>query len=122
LPKEVPSWFEDRDTDRDGMIGLYEWRRAGLATKDFVAMDLNGDCYLTADEWILHEKMKLEKKELESMAAEASERNSSRSSSGSSSGSDSRETRGRGERPSRDSKDTKETKESKGRNPFMGGR
>ncbi len=62
LPKEVPSWFEELDTDKDGQVGLYEWRKAGRATADFVDMDLNGDGLLTAEEWIRHGKLALEKK------------------------------------------------------------
>lgn len=62
LPKEVPSWFEKLDTDQDGQIGLYEWRKDGRATAEFVEMDLNGDGYLTAEEWIRHSKMVIEKK------------------------------------------------------------
>lgn len=60
LPKEVPSWFVDLDTDKDGQIGLYEWRQAGRSTSDFVLMDLNGDGYLTAEEWIRYNKMDIE--------------------------------------------------------------
>lgn len=64
LPKELPSWFEKLDTDKDGMVGLYEWRRGGEGpTSKFVEMDLNGDGYLTADEWIRYTKMSLEKKD-----------------------------------------------------------
>jgi len=62
LPKEIPSWFEKYDTDKDGMVGLYEWRRAGEKTDKFVEMDLNGDGYLTADEWLRFSKAQLEKK------------------------------------------------------------
>lgn len=62
LPKEVPSWFEELDTDADGQIGLYEWRKASRATADFVEMDLNGDGLLTAEEWIRHSRLALEKK------------------------------------------------------------
>src|SRR5262249_54525953 len=29
LPKELPAWFSQLDTDHDGQIGLYEWRAAG---------------------------------------------------------------------------------------------
>src|SRR4029077_19703605 len=28
-PKELPAWFAQYDTDRDGQIGLYEWRVTG---------------------------------------------------------------------------------------------
>ncbi len=64
MPKGLPDWFEKLDTDMDGMVGLYEWRRAsGKTTKEFVDMDLNGDGYLTADEWIRYTKMSIEKKD-----------------------------------------------------------
>lgn len=62
LPKEVPSWFEELDTDKDGQVGLYEWRKAGRVTDDFVGMDQNGDGLLTAEEWIRHSKLALERK------------------------------------------------------------
>ena len=59
LPKGAPSWMlapsssnkDGLDADRDGQVGLYEWRRAGKRTSEFVAMDLNGDGYLTYVEW-----------------------------------------------------------------------
>ena len=68
LPKEVPSFFHECDGDQDGMIGLYEWRRnkdsIGGGYKgtisEFVEMDLNGDGYLTADEYIRYSKAKIE--------------------------------------------------------------
>ena len=64
MPKGLPDWFEKLDTDKDGMVGLYEWRRGGEGpTSKFVEMDLNGDGYLTADEWIRYTKMSLEKKD-----------------------------------------------------------
>ena len=62
LPKELPSWFEKYDTDLDGQVGLYEWRRAGEPTAKFVEMDLNGDGYLTAEEWLRFAKAQLDKK------------------------------------------------------------
>ncbi|HET6573477.1 MAG TPA: EF-hand domain-containing protein [Fimbriiglobus sp.] len=57
LPKGLPSWFEELDTDQDGQVGLYEWRRAERATKEFVELDLNADGYLTADEWLRHQSL-----------------------------------------------------------------
>lgn len=52
LPKDLPSWFEDYDTDKDGQVGLYEWRKASKAMAEFTAMDLNGDGFVTADEYL----------------------------------------------------------------------
>jgi Ca2+-binding EF-hand superfamily protein len=50
LPKELPAWFSQYDKDGDGQIGLYEWKAAGQPLKDFLAMDRNGDGFLTAEE------------------------------------------------------------------------
>jgi len=46
----LPDWFAQYDLDGDGQVGLHEWRKKGGAIKDFVAMDLNGDGFLTAKE------------------------------------------------------------------------
>ena len=53
LPKDLPSWFAelDRNGDRDGQVGLYEWKEAGKKISEYVAMDLNGDGYLTVEEY-----------------------------------------------------------------------
>src|SRR5262249_9640470 len=50
LPKELPSWFTQIDTDGDGQISLYEWRSAGKSVEEFQKMDRNGDGYLTIAE------------------------------------------------------------------------
>jgi Ca2+-binding EF-hand superfamily protein len=55
LPPNLPDWFKRYDTDGDGQIGLYEWKAAGQPLARFLALDLNGDGFLTADEvlWVL---------------------------------------------------------------------
>ena len=68
LPKEVPAFFTEMDDDRDGMIGLYEWRRHGRKSAEFVEMDLNADGYLTADEWLRYNRLAIEKRDQESLA------------------------------------------------------
>src|SRR5205085_4502650 len=50
LPKDIPSWFVQLDTDGDGQIGLYEWKNSGRSLQEFQAMDRNGDGFLTIDE------------------------------------------------------------------------
>ena len=35
LPKELPSWFRELDTDKDLQIGLYEWVAARRPPADF---------------------------------------------------------------------------------------
>ena len=51
LPKDAPSMFTDMDNDKDGQIGLYEWRTSGNSVLAFQEMDLNGDGLLTVDEY-----------------------------------------------------------------------
>lgn len=62
LPKDIPSYWSELDTDKDGQIGLYEWRHAGKSIKEFTELDLNGDGYLTADEWLRTQRLAAEKK------------------------------------------------------------
>jgi hypothetical protein len=50
LPSNMPAWFTQLDTDRDGQVGLYEWRHSGKAVSEFQLMDRNGDGLLTAEE------------------------------------------------------------------------
>jgi Ca2+-binding EF-hand superfamily protein len=70
LPKELPSWWESLDKDKDGQIGLYEWRSAiggrelanyyGRELEVFNTHDLNGDGLITPEEWIKAELMQYE--------------------------------------------------------------
>jgi Ca2+-binding EF-hand superfamily protein len=50
LPKELPPWFAQYDTDGDGQIGLYEWKKTGRPLSEFQQMDRNGDGFLTVEE------------------------------------------------------------------------
>ena len=50
LPEGLPSWFSQLDTDRDGQVGLYEWKAAGRDVTEFLQFDLNGDGLLTPEE------------------------------------------------------------------------
>ncbi len=50
LPPGLPGWFVEYDTDQDGQVCLYEWRRKGQPIDGFTPMDSNGDCLITADE------------------------------------------------------------------------
>lgn len=57
LPKEVPGWFRELDTDKDLQVGLYEWATAKRPLPDFQAMDLNGDGLLEVAEYLRYRKM-----------------------------------------------------------------
>jgi Ca2+-binding EF-hand superfamily protein len=57
LPPGMPAWFSQLDTDRDGQVGLYEWRAAGRTIGDFEKIDRNGDGFLTIDEVLRYEKL-----------------------------------------------------------------
>jgi hypothetical protein len=50
LPKNLPPWFKQYDGDKDGQVGLYEWRAARQDVPRFLAMDANGDGFLIPDE------------------------------------------------------------------------
>jgi Ca2+-binding EF-hand superfamily protein len=50
LPKGLPAWFKDFDTDQDGQVSLAEWRKKGRHPDDFRQFDLNGDGFITPDE------------------------------------------------------------------------
>jgi Ca2+-binding EF-hand superfamily protein len=58
LPKELPPWFKQLDTNRDAQISLQEWRAAGKPIKEFLAMDRNNDGFLTVDEVLYYEAQK----------------------------------------------------------------
>jgi hypothetical protein len=57
MPKDLPSWFEQLDTDQDGQVGLYEWKAAGRPVSEFVAMDRNGDGFITVEEALRYQKV-----------------------------------------------------------------
>jgi len=56
MPKDLPSWFDESDTDKDAQIGLYEWKAAGKSWREFIAIDANEDGFLTVEEVLRHQK------------------------------------------------------------------
>ena len=67
MPKGLPDWFVTLDTDKDGQIGLYEWRRGNRLTAEFLALDLNDDGLLTAEEYLRGEQLAAENKKREEL-------------------------------------------------------
>jgi hypothetical protein len=55
LPKELPPWFKQLDTNHDAQIGLYEWKVSGRPLSEFQAMDRNNDGFLTVEEVLAYE-------------------------------------------------------------------
>jgi Ca2+-binding EF-hand superfamily protein len=54
----LPDWFAELDTDKDGQVGLYEWRMAGRSVAEFREMDLDHDGLLTPAEYLQYVKLK----------------------------------------------------------------
>jgi Ca2+-binding EF-hand superfamily protein len=54
--KDLPSWFTQYDTDKDGQVGLYEWRAAGKAVAEFRKIDTNSDGFVTVEELLTIQK------------------------------------------------------------------
>jgi len=52
LPKNIPAWFKEYDTNEDGMVALYEWRAKENDVREFRKYDLNGDGVITVTELI----------------------------------------------------------------------
>jgi hypothetical protein len=50
LPRELPAWFRQLDTNHDAQVGLYEWRVSGRPIAEFQRMDRNNDGFLTVEE------------------------------------------------------------------------
>jgi Ca2+-binding EF-hand superfamily protein len=49
-PVGLPDWFTKLDTDKDGQVALYEWRKGGMDLDEFRAWDLNDDGFITMEE------------------------------------------------------------------------
>jgi hypothetical protein len=114
LPKDLPSWWTTLDTDKDGQVGLYEWRADKRAISEFATMDLNGDGLLTAEEYLRFKKLPVTSEVKADATATGKDGRSSRDSRG-------------GEKGGETSKDVKSLKpdrkddrrdSGKGGNPF----
>jgi uncharacterized membrane protein YgcG len=49
LPKEL-KWFEEMDTDGDGQVAMYEWRKGGKSMDSYASYDRNEDGFITPEE------------------------------------------------------------------------
>ncbi len=61
LPKDLPSWFESLDRDKDGQVGLYEWKADSRTFEDFRQLDFNGDGFITIDESLRNNRIMAKK-------------------------------------------------------------
>jgi Ca2+-binding EF-hand superfamily protein len=50
LPKGMPSWFALLDTNADGQVALWEWRKGGKSLGEFAMWDRNHDGFITVEE------------------------------------------------------------------------
>ena len=60
LPVGLPNWWDSLDTDKDGQVGLYEWRADGRDVKEFQKMDLDGDGLVAPQEWLRYNLLSAE--------------------------------------------------------------
>lgn len=57
LPKDLPAWFAQLDTDNDGQVGLYEWVKGGRDIAEFKKMNRNADGFLTVEDVLRYMKL-----------------------------------------------------------------
>jgi Ca2+-binding EF-hand superfamily protein len=50
LPKELPPWFSQLDTNKDGQVSLMEWVKGGKPMNEFSKWDRNDDGLITPEE------------------------------------------------------------------------
>ncbi|MGF1579346.1 MAG: hypothetical protein ACFCD0_08295 [Gemmataceae bacterium] len=77
MPNGTPDWYTDNDTDKDGQVALYEWRKSGQSIAEFLKRDTNQDGLISPDEMVRREEQTTESTEARSTSS------SSRSSSNS---------------------------------------
>jgi hypothetical protein len=129
LPTGLPSWWDTLDGDKDGQIGLYEWRQDGRDIKEFQKMDLDSDGVLAPQEWIRFNVQSAEQakaiaaeEEIGSGSTKSSSGRPSYGSSGSS-GNKGYGSPGSGGKDKGSEKGSERPSEKDGKNPFrMGGK
>jgi Ca2+-binding EF-hand superfamily protein len=50
LPKELPTWFTELDTNKDGQVSLMEWIKGNKPLSEFAKYDRNDDGLITPEE------------------------------------------------------------------------
>jgi Ca2+-binding EF-hand superfamily protein len=59
LPRDFPYASLDESGDKDGQVGLYEWKNAGKRISEFQSLDLNKDGFLTVDEYYRYRRQQM---------------------------------------------------------------
>ncbi len=57
LPKNMPGWFKELDTDNDGQVALFEWRAGKKTLDEFRNWDLNEDGFITPEECLRQQEV-----------------------------------------------------------------
>ncbi|MGF1577778.1 MAG: hypothetical protein ACFCD0_00280 [Gemmataceae bacterium] len=74
LPKDIMNWYTENDIDKDGQVGLYEWRKTGQPVSKFLELDCNSDGLITPDEIVRHQERIVQKNEQASQRSSSSDR------------------------------------------------
>jgi hypothetical protein len=57
LPKGLPAWFKQLDTNKDGQVALSEWHRGGRDLDEFRDWDRNDDGFITPEEALYKQRL-----------------------------------------------------------------
>jgi hypothetical protein len=56
LPRDLPKWFTDLDSEQTGQIALHQWFKAGKDIDEFKEWDRNDDGFVTVEEVLFKQR------------------------------------------------------------------